>query len=352
MIEQLSQIDVSPIAELVRIKQEEQTLRERLAKVEAAKEKVSPVVYRRVRQDYESRQAALDADSLPLKERVRREYAKLRAVRAEVERSVEEVSLEKEELEFRRDLGEFAEEKFQELLSQCEKRLGEKKQELAEINALGDRFVEAFPSEQELEVAPGSSRPPVREPAKPVAAAPPESSRAAVSAVPSGNATVIGPGRPAPPAGGSEATRLGPRIAPPSPPASPPGRSRDATVLGPRSASPPPPPPSAPAAADPSATRVLSMPRILTIVDNQPTHEYVLKPGITSIGRSAKNQIRLPQSEVSRHHANIVFDAEGCRVVDLGGDNGVYANGQRVKEHVLADGDIIQIGTQKLMYKS
>ena len=97
---------------------------------------------------------------------------------------------------------------------------------------------------------------------------------------------------------------------------------------------------------------MLPMPRIVSLIDNEPAEQHALKPGITSIGRSPKNQIRLPQAAVSRHHANIILNTEGYRIVDLGSDNGIFVNGQRVKEHQLADGDIIQIGTQKLMYKN
>ena len=96
---ELSEIDLSPIGELVRIRKEETVLEERLAKMEAKNEKVSPVVYTRVKGDYEARRSALAKESQPLKEKAHREYQRLKLLRAEVERAVEAVSLEKEELE-------------------------------------------------------------------------------------------------------------------------------------------------------------------------------------------------------------------------------------------------------------
>lgn len=88
------------------------------------------------------------------------------------------------------------------------------------------------------------------------------------------------------------------------------------------------------------------------LVDNGPAEEFVLRPGITSIGRSPKAEIQLSQFAVSRRHANVVFTNEGYRIIDLGSDNGTYVNGERIKERLLADGDIIQVGTQRLMFKS
>jgi hypothetical protein len=51
MREELSRIDLSPIADLVRIKKEEQLLAERLKSMEIRAEKVSSPVYERVRKD-------------------------------------------------------------------------------------------------------------------------------------------------------------------------------------------------------------------------------------------------------------------------------------------------------------
>ena len=95
---ELTQIDLSPIGELVRIRKEETVLEERLAKMEAKTENVSPVVYARVKSDYEARKSELARGSQPLKEKALREYQRLKALRVEVERGVQQVSLEQEEL--------------------------------------------------------------------------------------------------------------------------------------------------------------------------------------------------------------------------------------------------------------
>ncbi|MGH9364557.1 MAG: FHA domain-containing protein [Thermoanaerobaculia bacterium] len=289
MVEELGQIDLSAIADLVRIKAEEEVLRERLGKMESAKEKVSAVVYNRVHADYQTRQAALDVESRPLKERARREYQKLLGLRREVERSVEEASLEKEELEFRRDLGEFPGDQFKQKLKECEMKLAQRRLELEDTDKIKEQFLGAFHSAEELAAA--------REPS--------------AAALWEGD-TVVGEGTPWTPAQSTPA---------------PPVTSSGATV-------------------------VMTMPRLVHITDGKPAEEYLLKPGATAIGRSPKSQIHLSQSAVSRHHADIVFGPEGYKVVDMGSPNGVIVNGQRVRERVLADGDVIVVGLEKLVYKA
>ncbi len=56
---ELSEIDLSTIGELARIRKEESVLEERLAKMEARSADVSPVVYARVKGDYEARRGEL-----------------------------------------------------------------------------------------------------------------------------------------------------------------------------------------------------------------------------------------------------------------------------------------------------
>jgi len=312
MREELGQIDLSPIADLVRIKGEEQILADRLGKMDGQKAKVSGVVYQRVRRDYETRRAALEAESRPLKERARREYAKLQVLRGRAEKAVEEASLQKEELDFRHELGEFPDQQFRESLADCEKKLADRRADLDAVAETRAKFITAFRSEEELE----------------------------------------GPALPAPE---SEATVLEPAAAPFPP-------SADATVLevapprqpSPESTAPEPPAPlrQALAAEPPQATVVLAMPRIVMLVNDQPGEEHMLKTGTTVFGRSPKSDIELPFSDVSRRHAQIIWDTGGYVVLDLGSENGVFVNGEKIKKRALADGDVIQIGPQKMVFRA
>jgi hypothetical protein len=341
MREELAQIDLSPIADLVRIKGEEEILSDRLEKMESRKDKVTALVYRRVRADYETRKAALEAESSPLKEKARREYAKLQVLREKAERAVEGASLEKEELEFRRDLGEFPDDQFRERLGALELQLAEREAELEAVVETKAKFVAAFHTEAELESAlpPPAPASDSGGRARPAQAAPPPR-RGDVTApgparVPSSDATVLeaAPARP------SDATVLEP---PPS---------IDATLLEPGAPRPGGREATGVAAEAPGPTVVLSMPRLVVMVDDKPGQEHVLKPGITTLGRSPKTDIQVPYSEVSRKHAEVVWEAEGFVVLDLDSENGVFLNGEKVKKKALKDGDAIQIGPQKFVFR-
>ncbi|RME57126.1 MAG: FHA domain-containing protein [Caldilineae bacterium] len=62
------------------------------------------------------------------------------------------------------------------------------------------------------------------------------------------------------------------------------------------------------------------------------------------IGRNETCDITLPDRQVSRQHARIVWREEGYYVEDLGSKNGTHVNGEEVRAPVrLEDGDEIQI---------
>ena len=69
------------------------------------------------------------------------------------------------------------------------------------------------------------------------------------------------------------------------------------------------------------------------------------------IGRTADNDVQIQSRFISRHHAQIVSDHDHSIVEDLNSTNGVFIHSQRVKHQTLVDGDIIQIGEHKLLYR-
>jgi ABC-type multidrug transport system ATPase subunit len=68
-----------------------------------------------------------------------------------------------------------------------------------------------------------------------------------------------------------------------------------------------------------------------------------------TIGRDP-GDIQLASPQVSRRHAQVERTPAGDLLRDLGSTNGVFVNGRRVAEHLLAPGDVIQIGAFKLAY--
>jgi hypothetical protein len=71
----------------------------------------------------------------------------------------------------------------------------------------------------------------------------------------------------------------------------------------------------------------------------------------TSIGRMPDNDIQLDTTNVSRHHAVLLANAEHCIVEDLNSTNGVLVNGQRVGRHLLHDGDILSVGKTEFRFQ-
>lgn len=77
-----------------------------------------------------------------------------------------------------------------------------------------------------------------------------------------------------------------------------------------------------------------------------------LAPGENVIGRDPRCAVWIEASGVSRRHARIDVDAEGARIVDLQSSNGTFVGGQPVTApRLLADGDVIELGTARLVYR-
>lgn len=83
-------------------------------------------------------------------------------------------------------------------------------------------------------------------------------------------------------------------------------------------------------------------------------NEYVfeMRKDRTTIGRHSENDIVLDDSAVSRRHATVTRDEEGYYCLcDQDSFNGTYVNGQRIIEHVLDDGEEIQVGMSMLTFR-
>lgn len=69
----------------------------------------------------------------------------------------------------------------------------------------------------------------------------------------------------------------------------------------------------------------------------------VLPSGMT-IGRHEECSLRIPLSEVSRKHAQIIAEEGSVRVKDLGSTNGTFVNNKRIGELKLNAGDHLVVG--------
>jgi len=69
------------------------------------------------------------------------------------------------------------------------------------------------------------------------------------------------------------------------------------------------------------------------------------------IGRSVGCNVRLDDSEVSRHHARICHDGQAFLLKDLNSANGSRVNGMAVAERVLVNGDSLQFGASVMAFQ-
>ena len=80
--------------------------------------------------------------------------------------------------------------------------------------------------------------------------------------------------------------------------------------------------------------------------------EFLLRCGVTKIGRGDGNEIQVNDPKASRFHAEIHAATEELSVTDLGSTNGTFINSERLSSHephILASGDEIVFGKTKFI---
>lgn len=91
----------------------------------------------------------------------------------------------------------------------------------------------------------------------------------------------------------------------------------------------------------------------LTIKRNQSrVDELVFEQGTVSIGRNSDNDVCLDDPTVSGLHAKIISFFRPTYVQDQRSTNGTFVNGKRITEHTLQPGDVITVGTHKIVFET
>jgi general secretion pathway protein A len=90
--------------------------------------------------------------------------------------------------------------------------------------------------------------------------------------------------------------------------------------------------------------------RILLASEGKTVIERELMPGRLVIGRTSDNDLQIDSKFISRHHCQIVTQADSCLIEDLNSTNGIYVQSKRVRRHNLNDGDVVQVGQHEIMY--
>ena len=87
-------------------------------------------------------------------------------------------------------------------------------------------------------------------------------------------------------------------------------------------------------------------------LDDGSNRYYQLTEGTTVVGRGQDAQFRLPDTGVSRRHAEIRWDGQTAMLADLGSTNGTTVNGTPVQSWQLVDGDVVRVGQSRLVFRT
>ena len=68
------------------------------------------------------------------------------------------------------------------------------------------------------------------------------------------------------------------------------------------------------------------------------------------VGSGPACNIKVPEGGLATRHCQILRMNNGFVLRDLSGETGTFVNGKKVKEHLLSDRDVIQMGTERFTY--
>ena len=92
------------------------------------------------------------------------------------------------------------------------------------------------------------------------------------------------------------------------------------------------------------------MPHITIYLDNDFTQEVTLTKERTILGRRPDSDVIIANMAVSGRHACLIQQDQQVTIEDLDSTNGTYVNGRAVKNAILQDGDLIEIGNFKIKF--
>jgi len=79
---------------------------------------------------------------------------------------------------------------------------------------------------------------------------------------------------------------------------------------------------------------------------------FIIKEGVSTVGRESDSDIQVMSPSVSRHHAEIHNMSSVCELEDLDTPNGTYLNGERISVAKLSDGDEVRLGETRFRFVS
>jgi pSer/pThr/pTyr-binding forkhead associated (FHA) protein len=91
---------------------------------------------------------------------------------------------------------------------------------------------------------------------------------------------------------------------------------------------------------------------LILLHDEQPASQYPIAGTVPLVvGRSSTSDVQVRDAKLSRRHCEIRATPHGFILRDLASKNGTFLNGARVAEARLRDGDRIQIGLTRMVFR-
>ncbi len=301
-------INQALLEEATKIKQERRLVRERIEQIDSKKKNVSPKIYQKVKEDYVIKLNEVTNALLEKKTDIDKELASLYETRAKITTNLEQHKERLEEIKFRSHIGEYDNDKFQEIAEEESSKIGKFEKILAAVAANIERYEAIFANEEGLTD--------VTEP------------------------SVV------------DKNILTDELDSPAEVHEKNTSDFDINQEGGDYFSPDQPPenkPTSPSISETTKKAVMAA-RIIAIEGPLIGKNFPLKKEST-LGRANTNMVALKDAKVSRQHAVIKQAGNDFMILDLNSSNGIYVNHERVKEHVLGDGDLIQIGDSVFQFK-
>lgn len=308
------------IKSIKKLDDEKKVYLERMEKLEEKKGTITDVVYNKIKGDYDKKIETLNAEIYPLVEQLAVQKSEVESMLNEIEEELAEVNIKKEEIQVRCDLGEFSQEKADEMIKALD---DENKERFDLFNKLKDYSEKMDEVLQTNILMQENNTPDFEEPDVYVEDIEDKTA--------GNNMEDVTPDD----IGESFETKTGIQT----------GISNavdmeDGTIFDPSLVD-----------NKEGKTMLIRQPKLEIIAGGNIGTEFRLKLGTTNIGNDESNDIIIDNPTVEFKHAQIVFEPEGFKIYDFNSEKGIYVNGVKVTEYVLNIGDIITLGNVQLKFK-
>lgn len=303
------------------------SLRDRIRKIEESRKNVSAQVYERVHGDYAARLAEAQAELMEKRESIQHELAQLQISHDTIAAQLGERKLALEEIEFRHRLSEFDEDEYQAKVEGEREKISKFEAVMSAVKANIATYEAIFEGTDELAQKPAAAAAPKKKSSHEE-----ETGPSAVSGGVLGR-YVVESREPKTDEHGYIIEEERPDYF----------QETDEAIDISHTAK------AAPPSEDEQAEEVERASRLVVINGKNKGTIHALKDTFT-VGRAETNSFPLADPKVSRRHSQIKRKGKDYVIIDLKSSNGTFVNGERVDEHVLSDGDEIQIGDAVLQF--